>query len=276
MQSIAVRWTIGDVAERGFAALRYSIWGAYRLFGADAHYVVCHNSVARDLLVARLGELPGAVRFVESGSRSLPAALRGHVDGRMAEGVAWKLLPLRLFPDLHELALDNDCILWAMPPALRAWSRAPDGVLLAEDVCRGFGVFDALCGPRPLNSGIRGLPPEFDLDDALGRVLARRPARLQSELDEQGLQAAALYATGKLEVVGLADVSVCSPFPPHLPELGQCGAHFVGLNTRRYGWRYGDTPAEVVRAAHWDALAPEVERLVGAPPSRTALRLRAG
>ena len=260
---VGVRWTIGSVADRGFDALRLSIRGAFRMFGAGATYAVCFNSLSRDELSARLGRLPGPVQLIDQ--RALPPSLAGRVDGAMAQGVAWKLVPLRVFPDRHELALDNDCILWEAPDELWAWSRSPDRLLLGADVRRCYGIFDDFCAPGALNSGLRGLPPGFDLGTALSAILARRGGTLVSEVDEQGLQVAALTAAGEVGVVPLGDVTICSPFPPHLAHLGRCGAHFVGLNARSYGWRYFDRPAEQVRAEHWDGVVAEVECRVGAP-----------
>ncbi|HEX3209128.1 MAG TPA: hypothetical protein VHQ91_07095 [Geminicoccaceae bacterium] len=155
----------------------------------------------------------------------IPDHIRRVLDAGMAEGVAWKFAPLRLFPDRHELALDNDCIVWAMPEALRAWLQGGDRCLIAEGVRLGFGQFPDLCGPEPRNSGIRGLPPGFDLGDALAGVLARPPTKLRSELDEQGLQVAAISRPRPPLVVRVDEVTVCSPFHPHVSELGRCGAH---------------------------------------------------
>jgi hypothetical protein len=193
--------------------------------------------------------------------------LREHLDAGMAEGVAWKFAPLQAFDDRHELALDNDVILWEMPPAIRDWlDGPPDRRLVAEDVAAGHGAFADLCGPEPRNSGIRGTPAGFDLGEALGRVLRRSPVRLGSELDEQGLQVAALSLDGPPLVVRTEDVSICSPFWPHQPDLGRCGAHFVGLNAREIPWRYYDRPATEVRIEHWDQRRPELYARVGLTP----------
>ncbi len=259
---LAVRWTIGDVAPRGFAALRASVWGAWRLFGPEARYRIYVNTVAIEDARARCGAVPAAVEWCAAGAR-LPGWLAGALDAGMAEGVAWKLVPLRAFPGDHELSLDNDVVLWDLPQAIRAWLDGRARFALAEDVRACFGRFAALCGARPLNSGIRGLPPGFDLEAALRGVLARCPGTLSSELDEQGLQIAALLAAGPAAVVEVDEVTICSPFPPHLPHLGRAGAHFVGLNTRRLGFRFEGRDAESVRAEHWDALAGEVAWRVG-------------
>lgn len=189
---LGVRWTIGDVSEQGYEALRYSIAGAQRLFGESARYAVCVNSVPLALAKRRIGAFALPVQWVESGV-TLPAWLSPHVEADMAEGVAWKFAPLRVFPDRHELSLDNDCILWRMPSALSAWLDDPaPSALVAEDVRAMFGQFADACGTAPRNLGIRGLPPGFDLEGALRAVLRARPITLRSELDEQGLQLCAL------------------------------------------------------------------------------------
>lgn len=259
---LAIRWTIGDVNPRGFAALRLSVWGAWRLFGAAARYRIHLNTLRIEQALSRTGVLPPAVEWEEVQAQ-IPTCLTGHLDRGMAEGVAWKLVPLRAFPDDHELALDNDVVLWEVPPAITDWLAGRTRFVLAEDVRASFGAFHDLCGARPLNTGIRGLPPGFELEGALRDVLVRRPILLASELDEQGLQVAALLGAGSTGVVTVEDVTICSPFPPHLPHLGRAGAHFVGLNTRKLGFEWYGTPAEVVTAAHWDAHATEVARRVG-------------
>ncbi|MGN6110904.1 MAG: hypothetical protein ACTHU0_37735 [Kofleriaceae bacterium] len=259
---LGIRWTIGDVNPRGFAALRLSVWGAWRLFGAAARYRIHVNTIDVETARARTGELPTSVEW-ECVHPVIPRCLAAHLDPSMAEGVAWKLLPLRAFPDDHELALDNDVVLWDMPIAVNNWLSGQAEFLLAEDVRAAFGRFSDLCGEHPINTGMRGLPPGFELDEALAGVLAQRPGVMTSELDEQGLQVAALIASGMTAIVTLDDVTICSPFPPHVPHLGRAGAHFVGLNTRRLGFEWNGRAAEEVRAEHWDAHAREVARRVG-------------
>lgn len=263
-RAVGVRWTIGDVSRLGFEALRASVWGARRVFGASARYVVCVNSVPIDIARIRTGALPDGVEWHES-SLDLPHWLRDGMSADMAQGVGWKFAPLRMFPAMHELSLDNDCILWDMPAAMRAWlaDESKDACLIAEDVKTCLGQFTDLCGPSPRNSGIRGLPPHFDIGRALRDVLSRKPVTLTSELDEQGLQVAALSAAGPLHVVSVADVAVCSPFPPHLPGPGHAGVHFVGLNARRVGWRKWGRPAEELIAENWHRHCDEVWSRVG-------------
>jgi hypothetical protein len=263
-RSPIVRWTVGDVSESGFQALQLSIRGAHRLIGPDARYVVCVNSVPVDRARALAGPVPEHVEWRAVTRDELAPFIRPHLDGGLAEGVGWKFAPFRLDPDRPELALDNDCILWDLPEALRLWLDAGGGVrVIAEDVRACFGQFASLCGDEPRNSGIRALPAGFDLEGRMRRVLTQVPAVMSSELDEQGLQVAAVSADGPPAVVRVSEVSICSPFPPHLPHLGACGAHFVGVNARSLPWSYEGRPGVEYIQEHWTRWRPEVARRVG-------------
>jgi hypothetical protein len=210
----------------------------------------------------RTGDIPAEVQWRPAGA--VPDVLKPALDPRMAQGVAWKLAPLRLFPDLYEISLDNDCILWAMPSTMQRWLTEPDPpCLIAADVSTAFGGFADLTRPEPRNTGIRGLPPGYDLEAALARVLAEHRRPLASELDEQGLEVVAMERDKPLTIVPTEDVTICSPIWPHQPWMGRCGAHFVGLNTHDLGYEYFGRPATTLVAEAFDRYRPEIERRVG-------------
>ena len=257
-----LRWTIGDVSAAGWEALRLALHGARRLFGARPAYHVFVNSVAIDAARERAGPVPEEIRWHQAPAEP-PAALRPFLDAGMSEGTAWKFVPVQIDPGVRELAFDNDVILWALPDALREWLARDDARLIAEDVAMGHGRFAALAGSEPRNSGIRGTPAGFDLEAAIAAVLAEHPAPLDSELDEQGLQIAAMMRGGDPLVVRTSEVSICSPFPPHQAELGRCGAHFVGLNAHDFDWDFYGRPAIDVRREHWRRHRAELYRRVG-------------
>lgn len=266
MRRLSVRWTIGAVSDAGFEALHLSVWAAHRVFGDHVRYTVCVNTVGVRDACRRTGRLPEAVEWREVTIADMPGWARARVDDGMAQGVMWKLAPPAIDPAAHELALDNDCVLWAMPEGMARWLEDEDACLLAADVRPCFGRFAALCGPEPRNTGIRGTPPGFDLEGALSGALASVGGTLDSELDEQGMQVAALTRTAPTYVVRTDEVSICSPFPPHVPDLGTCGAHFVGLNAHSFGWSYEGRPAELHVREHFARHKPVLLALSGAPP----------
>lgn len=263
---LALRWIIGAVSAQGFQALQLSLWGAHWVFGPYAEYVVTVNSISAAEARTRTGRLPCSVTWMECDTE-LPDFLLEHVDAAMAQGVAWKFVPPRLFPDRYEIAFDNDCIIWAMPHAIRDWFLPENSTrcIVAQDVLRMLGKFDEVCGPGEFNAGIRGYPPGFDYEAALREVLCDHPVQLTTELDEQGLQAVAMTRHATPLTITIDDVTICSPFPSHRQALGHCGAHFVGLNSHALGWNYFGRPATQCTREHWAKHRRAIAELAGLP-----------
>ena len=130
--ALGVRWTVGDVSSRGWEALRLSVHCAARLWGPSARYLVCVNSVPLALARENAGALPDSVEWRVVSSQDIPELLLPHLDPAMAEGVGWKLIPPRAFPGLHELSLDNDCILWNEPLRLHEFLERRDACGTAQ------------------------------------------------------------------------------------------------------------------------------------------------
>lgn len=266
-RSLGIRWTIGNVADDGFEALRLALWGAWRVFGPGAEYTVCVNSIGVGEAHRRTGPGPWKVRWVAAGGQ-MPEWLLPHVDGAMVEGKAWKFDPFQLYRDRWEIAFDNDVILWELPDSIRAWLRDghPERCLIAADVAPALGAFSRWAGSEPRNAGIRGIPPGFDLAAQMREILRENPVVMSSELDEQGLQVAAVNRRRPAAVVPVEQVAICSPFPPHLPHLGSAGAHFVGLNEHALPWSYYDRPAIDCVREHWRRMRAELYERVGIAP----------
>lgn len=251
---------------RSLTAINLGMW---RLFGSNAKFAVTVNTIPAPDAALRVGELPTEVQFIDS-RELVPQWLRAHVSAEMAEGVAWKLAPVRVFPGRYELSFDNDVVLWAVPEAMNRWllSGTLDSCLLAADLRPALGQFAQVCNGSSLNSGIRGVPPAFDLERKLKETLSESGIKLQSELDEQGLQAATLLQT-PLHIVSTEDVSICSPFPNHQQSLGKCGAHFVGINPKRLPWILEGRFAHELIREFWET---KKHRLTGLLPVRMSVR----
>ena len=152
---------------------------------------------------------------------------------------------------------------------MRQWLQTDHGYLFAEDVERSMGSFDPVCPPGAYNAGIRGLPPQEDLAGPLEEAIedaARengREVRLVSEIEEQGLQAAAVTRQHPLLLVKTSEVTICSPFWPRSPDLGTCGAHFVGMNAPHIDWDYYDRPADEWLDEHWRRVRPALYAKAG-------------
>ncbi len=97
---LGIRWTIGDVSGAGFEALRLSVRSAVKLFGNSARYAVCANTILYREAGARTGEVDHEIEWLDVNGL-VPNWFHSFVGPEMAEGVAWKLSPTRVFPDLH-------------------------------------------------------------------------------------------------------------------------------------------------------------------------------
>jgi hypothetical protein len=256
MAEVLVRWTIGDVSWRGFDALALSIAGAKRVFGPSARYVVCVNSIPASCVADRVGGLSKGVEWLQADCL-LPLWLRRLVDRGMAQGVAWKFAPISVATEIPTLALDNDVVLWAMPDSVRCWLHDGDTLLIAEDVQAHYGAFEDRCPTEPRNSGIRGTPAGYPLEERLLQVLEQSGRQLKSEGDEQGLQVA-LVTSEEHRVVELEEVSICGYFRPHQLQFGSCGAHFVGVNAKKLPYRWKGRSGEHYVHEFWDAMKPQL------------------
>jgi len=92
-------------------------------------------------------------------------------------------------------------------------------------------------------------------------MLEETPIVLKSELDEQGLQAAVLNRM-HLQLVGLDEVSICSPFPMHQNVLGRCGVHFVGLNQKTLPWELEGRGAHELIHERWYSFQSDLNQFV--------------
>jgi hypothetical protein len=267
-RQIGVRWTVGDVSAFGFETLRLSIESLSRLLPPGSQFAVAVNNISVAEAQERTGDITPKVQWLSSDD-CVPTWLRAQVDAQMAEGVAWKLAPVRVFPNAYEIALDNDVILWRLPEPVVEWLESIDknACVMAQDAQRCLGQFSEHCDSRSINSGIRCISPGLDYESLLRETLEKSGVTLRSELDEQGLQATTL-AQLSLKLVSNEDVTICSAFPMHQHHLGHCGAHFVGLNQKWLPYIIHGIHAHEANQQNWLRLKDQVvERLTALGPA---------
>jgi hypothetical protein len=107
------------------------------------------------------------------------------------------------------------------------------------------------------------LPPGLPYEELLRKRLSDSALVLQSELDEQGLQAATLGQLF-LDLVGNDDVTICSAFPMHQHHLGRCGAHFVGLNQKWLPYIIDGAPAHEAIRGNFESFRSTIEGRIAA------------
>jgi hypothetical protein len=242
---LGVRWTIGDISSFGVAALRLSVWGAFRCFGPAARYTISVHDVVLARAQATTGALPECVRWQEIDSTRLPRWLAG-MD--VAPRAAFRFAPVLVHDDVAELALDRGCVLWSVPDGIRAWLDDPNprACVITEDVN----------GP---SSAIRGTGAGFDLVEALREARRESPRPLRTQEDAQRLE---LHALGLLE-------------PPHVVgarEVARMGDAPVMLGSDGVRLSFPETP---VARERWERVRAELHARLGLPqpqPARSSVR----
>lgn len=219
------RWTIGPVSKAGFECLSLSI-ASFQLHHPGAKIVVCHNCPRINLenIVSRFPQIELFDQAAYQDSQIAPM------------GVAWKLYPPRLFPDDHELCIDNDIVFVEPLKELEDFFEG-NHTLLLEGSTRNYGRFERHV-PQPycINSGVYGMPPHFNFKKYLNFYVtsdweqnAHGPHEASKTFDEQGIVALALLSYGRFVIIPEAILTNCERHLIHGKAL-----HFVGLNRSQY------------------------------------------
>lgn len=215
------RWTIGPVSQSGFECLKLSI--ASFLLHHDAKPVVCYNCGREQLD----GYVPSNVTLFDQThycETSIPP-----------KGVAWKLYPPRLYPDDHELCIDNDIVFLAAIPEIDIFYKG-DCTLLLEGNSRHYGRFESHVPPGyRINSGVYGMPPGFNFqkyinfhvrqdweENAYGIHAASKT------FDEQGIVATSLLSNDKFVIIPEESLTNCQN-----QLIPGKALHFVSLNRNK-------------------------------------------
>jgi hypothetical protein len=229
------RWTIGPCRPEGFDILKWAIYNFKNLY-PQFDCIICHNQLTKEQLakVKNIGvELCDQEKYLNSN-------LYPPKDGY---NVHWKLYPPRLRTESHELIMDNDIIFWKHINEIDSFlsNSIP---LISQALRRSYGRYNHMV-PRPLciNSGIIGLPPDFDFKEDINELLNRKGGWLGRNkdfvnFDEQGIVAVVL-SKNEHYIIPTTTVS-CLPAKGDLAAVLRnpmlCGIHFIGMNYLDHQW----------------------------------------
>lgn len=264
------RWTIGgNVSDAGWECLSESLRITPKVY-PEFDCVVCYNNL-NDEQLQRLKSL--RVDLYEQKPENIGVPYEFNKDTtKSVSNHAWKLCPLRLRHEAHEIWIDNDIILWERIPEIdqflsqnipivsQTWSRELYGAF-DSDVPEGFSI----C------AGFFGLPPHYPFREKIAVLLFER--RPLSGYDEQGMMAS-MIVNNEDGWIGIE--------PYNLNQLGWWeyykvfpkGGHFIRLNTgTNSGWEtykllYHPAP-KVVNNERWEYREGHLKRR-GTPNQRRA------
>ena len=223
---------MGSVSEAGWECLSESARVTPRVY-PEFDYVICYNSLDEKQL-RRLRSFGIPLHEQKSEDIGVPHEFTKETTQKV-QNHAWKLCPLRLRPEAHEVWIDNDIIIWDRieeidefllsdkPIVSQTWSRELYGSF-DEDVPDGCSI----C------AGFFGLPPNYPFEEKIKEMIFFKGPL--SGYDEQGMIASMITNNDK-GWIGIA--------PYRLNQLGWWayykqmpqGGHFIRLNTgTNSGW----------------------------------------
>lgn len=215
MNSPIARWNVGPVKRAGINCLRRSVTKFAELY-PEFTRVICFNQMDGTLFDGWPAHLMSQQQFKNIYQQE-------PLDGYQ---VHWKLFPPRLANMRHEIAIDNDILIERRIPEIDAFLQS-DKPLVYEGRHRLFGMFDDRVKPGlQINSGIYGVPPFFDLNCRIKKLLE---APWQGKFDEQGAIAASL-TEGDFIMISQKQLPIVEQTESLTDSPERCGYHFVGLN----------------------------------------------
>jgi len=207
-----LRWTMGSSNPIDLEILELSIKNIKKHYQDTFDYYICHNNIDAKLL--RIFD----VNLVEQ--KPIPGMYQ-------PKGVAWKLYPPRLSIQTHEIFMDSDVVLWKKLEEIDKFLNNKDLFLFTEALFYNHGRFKTNI---KLNSGIIGIPPNFDFQQALVKNM-QDGVGWHNYFDEQGM-VATIFSNKPYVVIPMSKVGIC-----HYDTMPKSthGLHFVSAK-RKQSW----------------------------------------
>jgi hypothetical protein len=209
------RITIGPVQELGIRLLRKNVRLLKKNY-PEADVVVCFNQIDPNLLNVNVEKINQA-----DFANSLPY---------IPKLETWKLYPPRLRLSSHEIILDNDILIFRRIAEIDEFLNS-NRPLLLKGRRRVYGKYEHLV-PQPfaINSGIFGLPPNFDFQQEIKNFCKNDKEKKWTHwCDDQGIIGGILITKNPIFITMESVMNYLSEFNIQ-PKSNWNGIHLIGSN----------------------------------------------
>ncbi len=248
------RWTIGKVSKTGHEILKESIISFKKIY-PEFDYTVCYNEIELE----DLETLENVSYFQQTHDCC-------NIQVKPFSINAWKLFPPRLRINSHEIFLDNDIVIHKRIPQIDKFLQSNKPLCYGCNDMRinkhrrlpygAFSSFFSIYNPASikhreiaqavegsfthnkkskkfiLNSGIFGLPPNYEFEHEIIKFLKEANLKKWEYFDEQGLVAKCLL---NKDPIFINDIEISNCWLDY--KHGKYGCHFCEHNsTKRIPW----------------------------------------
>jgi hypothetical protein len=201
------RWVVGPMSSEGLILFKMAVKKVKKIYGNKFDYLICYNNIEIDNL------LDLKIDFFNQ-----KELRKEHKE----YDVSWKLFPIRLRKQAHEIVMDSDVLLFDKIDEIDFFLES-NCSLVCEGLYRNYGNYESkIPNDLRLNTGVYGMPPGFNF------IFDRKSF---SQFDEQGLMCSNLIKNN-YKLISLSTISIIddnSNFEKY-KLLGSKGIHFVGIN----------------------------------------------
>jgi hypothetical protein len=224
-----VRWVVGACNPLGYDVLYESIINFKKIYKDKFLYCICYNSRQ---IHNKLKKSFNCVDRVFN-QRKLKNALTYNPE--IKKGPHWKLYPPRIFKNQHELILDNDIIVYEKIEQIEEFLSNEDIFITTRAIRRSYNkkYDNHIKQGFNINTGLVGLPPNFDYEQEILKIMKNAKEEWSNHFDEQTLVARILQ-NKKTIVIPFEILSSCCSLTRF--AIGKKGTHFIGANKGYDKW----------------------------------------
>jgi hypothetical protein len=224
-----IRWVVGNCHELGYKVLHESILSFKKIYQKKFYYCICFNSINTSTSLKQCFKEVDLILNQNDFSQSLS------YDPHIKKGPHWKLYPPRICENQHEIVLDNDIVIYDKLKEIDDFLSNDDMFITTTAIKRSYsGQFGDIVNKNlNINSGLFGLPPNFNYKEEIEKILQKGSGMWQDHFDEQTI-IASIIQNNKFKIIPFNTISSCCGITDFV--VGKRGTHFIGINKGYKKW----------------------------------------
>lgn len=221
-----IRWTIGNVKDSGWECFSESIRLLPKIY-PEFDFIICYNNLD-EIKLKKLKSFN--IKLYEQKEENLKIPHK-FLEQEKIYNHFWKLCPIRIRPQAHELWIDNDIIITDRIPEIDEWLTKDACIISTSYGGNNYGRFKSsvktnMGDKLTYCAGLFGLPPNFNFEE---KIIQKCKGVPLEGFDEQGVVASIVTESKELIPIDANNLHQTGWWKINYPWIS--GYHFIRLNT---------------------------------------------